>query len=137
MRAHAQDDAAKAKLAEVEAEVEAIKARVKAHDKQTEQLQHQLDERTTEAVAANKPLKVRVPHSPGLLGDPCLAKHCKATVLCDIPLSMHTYAALLVRAARSAAIESSFSLAARMTCQSAVSVDSLPHEQTCAHGSAL
>lgn len=41
--------------------MEAIKARVKAHDEQTKSLQHQLDERTTEAVAANKPLKVRVP----------------------------------------------------------------------------
>ena len=72
MRLSAQDEAAKAKLAEAEAAVADIKARVDAHDEQTKRLHDVLEERTTEHGAANKPLKVRLPATLSFSGTPAL-----------------------------------------------------------------
>lgn len=78
MQFSAQDEAAKAKLAEAEKEVADIKAHVDAHDAQTKHLHDVLEERTTESHTANKPLKVRVPAN--LV---CLVTHVSTPSQCD------------------------------------------------------
>ena len=80
MRVPAQAEGAKAKVAEAEGAVAAIQAHVAAHDAETERLEGEMEERTAEHGAANKPVKVRVPAKLVCLIILVLSHLCQAAV---------------------------------------------------------
>ena len=72
-KCQAQDEGARAKVAEAEGAVAAIQARIVEHDAQTGRLDDDMEACTTEHGAANKPVKVRVPCD--LVGSATLLSH--------------------------------------------------------------